>query len=779
MDFWTPTTVAIPLATAIGTTVWRQRTTHTTKTHQVIYLPNEHFAPSPQATLAFATQTLARLQRQRRLPATRRTFEVGITTVGHNGKAHLVWWIHAPSDIVPTIGHHFEGLSAFPAEYLLPLPDIARTTKQIHLWCKRKPVSPLCDQTSSNEEHVWTTLARAVHENVTPDTEHAEVRLCLRALTRTERTRRRQLQRLLNDTSGTGKRKQGETDVWKQAERALAGVLATQPERVSLARTLRERDTRGLCAARFTIQTAAPTKARANELCTILQQALTATTRAGEQSLARTRHRVSRRDRVRQHPKHTMHLDALAVFLRPPSGKGNNTLPLLRQEHLASTRLPTWSHGQPLLPLGTINDLGGPRIVGLPLRDYLCGAEIRPTGGGKTWTWAARILALAELGQSIIVVDPGRDLFTLLRELLPSSANLVEISIAPTAPATHVSWNPFAMTGRSRTDIAQRAQDLTFAIQHARKWPDSAAVKITATHNTVTALLELGALLPPNLQPTIFQMADWLEQDAWRDSLLRFLPPSEQEYWANSRTGKRKDPQLTQLYDTLRKHPGAAALLGQPENLFSFRDAIDNGKIVLVQLDGSGPVSKILAGLVIAELRGALFSRVDIPENQRRPCWIFFDEAPYYGEAILSMVLTILFQGRKYGARMTLAAQQWSALLSELAAALAANRSYLAGRAKSVSAAATLAAELNTSPENIIDLSSYAAMTQIEMDGKRLPSFPVTGLDPYKMFPRSSSPRAPSPPNSPPSQSDIEGIQPHFRQKILTHLRNPCTTLPG
>ena len=98
-------------------------------------------------------------------------------------------------------------------------------------------------------------------------------------------------------------------------------------------------------------------------------------------------------------------------------------------------------------------------------------------------------------------------------------------------------------------------------------------------------------------------------------------------------------------------------IIGQPKSGFDFREVMDNGKILLVNLNKGkvGEVNSNLLGLIIvAKLQMAALSRTDLPESQRKDFYLYIDE---FQNFITDSIATILAEARKYKLDLTLAHQ--------------------------------------------------------------------------------------------------------------------------
>src|SRR5258708_4576250 len=99
------------------------------------------------------------------------------------------------------------------------------------------------------------------------------------------------------------------------------------------------------------------------------------------------------------------------------------------------------------------------------------------------------------------------------------------------------------------------------------------------------------------------------------------------------------------------------SIIGQPKSAFDFRQVMDEGKILLINLSKgkTGEVNAKLLGLiVVSKLQMAALSRADIPENQRRDFYLYVDE---FQNFVTDSFATILSEARKYRLNLIMAHQ--------------------------------------------------------------------------------------------------------------------------
>ena len=124
-------------------------------------------------------------------------------------------------------------------------------------------------------------------------------------------------------------------------------------------------------------------------------------------------------------------------------------------------------------------------------------------------------------------------------------------------------------------------------------------------------------------------------------------------------------PYITSKFNNFISNDYMRPIIGQPKSAFNFRQVMDEGKILLVNLS-KGRIGDINAGLLgmvfTGKLLMAALSRVDIPDvEKRRDFNLYIDEFQNFTTDSIS---TILSEARKYRLSLTMA-HQFIAQLTE------------------------------------------------------------------------------------------------------------------
>ncbi|MBI4085023.1 MAG: DUF87 domain-containing protein [Candidatus Liptonbacteria bacterium] len=124
-------------------------------------------------------------------------------------------------------------------------------------------------------------------------------------------------------------------------------------------------------------------------------------------------------------------------------------------------------------------------------------------------------------------------------------------------------------------------------------------------------------------------------------------------------------PYITSKFNNFFSNDYMRPIIGQPKSAFNFRQVMDEGKILLINLSKGriGDINAGLLGMIFAgKLLMAALSRVDIPEiEKRRDFNLYIDEFQNFTTDSIS---TILSEARKYRLNLTMA-HQFIAQLTE------------------------------------------------------------------------------------------------------------------
>ena len=175
--------------------------------------------------------------------------------------------------------------------------------------------------------------------------------------------------------------------------------------------------------------------------------------------------------------------------------------------------------------------------------------------------------------------------------------------------------------------------------------------------------------------PTLSDITRVLVNDEFRiDKLSRETNPLVKEFWeleAEKAGGEASlanmAPYISSKVDTFVSNEFLRPIINQKKSAFNFREVIDGGKILIVNLSKGriGDINANLLGmLIVGKLLMAALSRVDMPdENQRKDFYLYMDE---FQNFTTESIATILSEARKYRLDLIIAHQFIKQLKEEI-----------------------------------------------------------------------------------------------------------------
>ncbi|GAB4447745.1 MAG: hypothetical protein Kow0031_30300 [Anaerolineae bacterium] len=285
---------------------------------------------------------------------------------------------------------------------------------------------------------------------------------------------------------------------------------------------------------------------------------------------------------------------------------------------------------------------------------------IGPTGVGKS-TMLLRMIwqYLVDFPVAAVwVQEPHQDLTHKIVKRVPLWREKDVIWLDVMDPQRVMGINPLEFSAGA--DIGQVTADVMGVMRKAMGagW-DQAVQMQEIMENALLAVLK-GQ---PNA--TMVHLFKLLTNEDYRYDLTDQLSdPISQQYWRSME--QKKERELDSMFSVPRRrinaflrNPVVRRIIAQPRSTVNFRQAIDSGKIILIQLDGRmGSSNRTFIGaMMMYKLFGAVMSRMDVPEEQRRQVAICVDEFQTFVGQSGQEFADILEQARKMGASLTLAHQ--------------------------------------------------------------------------------------------------------------------------
>lgn len=170
-------------------------------------------------------------------------------------------------------------------------------------------------------------------------------------------------------------------------------------------------------------------------------------------------------------------------------------------------------------------------------------------------------------------------------------------------------------------------------------------------------------------------------------------------------------------------------IIGQKKSSFNFREVMDQGKILLVNLSKGkiGEVNSALLGMIlVSKIQMAAFSRADIGEEERRDFSLYVDE---FQNFTTDSFATILSEARKYHLNLNVTNQYIAQLTEKIRDAVIGNVGTMIVYRIGAADAEFMAKEFAlVSVEDMANLDKFNTYTKLLIDGTPSKPFSMKGI---------------------------------------------------
>lgn len=290
---------------------------------------------------------------------------------------------------------------------------------------------------------------------------------------------------------------------------------------------------------------------------------------------------------------------------------------------------------------------------------------IGKTGSGKSYV--LRHLAVQDIlaGKGVCVIDPHGDLVDGILGSIPKERIDDVIYFNPSDMDRPMGLNMLEAPNENMRDFAVQEMISIFYMLFPPEM-----IGPMFEHNMRNFMLTLMADLenPGTLAEIPRIISDDAFQKKWVDKVT---DPVVKSFWIDE-MAKTSDYHKSEMMGYLVSKVGRFVenemmrnIIGQSKSAFDFRQVMDEGKILLVNLSKgqTGEVNANLIGLImVAKMQMAAFSRADMPEEDRRDFYLYIDE---FQNFITPSIATILSEARKYHLNLVLAHQYMGQLTKD------------------------------------------------------------------------------------------------------------------
>ncbi len=364
---------------------------------------------------------------------------------------------------------------------------------------------------------------------------------------------------------------------------------------------------------------------------------------------------------------------------------------------------------------------------------------IGKTGMGKSTLLENMIFSDVHAGKGVAVIDPHGDLIEAVLRFVPAERTNDVVLFDPADKEFPLSFNMLSASKPEQYPLVVSGLMSVFT----KLWPDVWSGRMEhILRNTLLALIESQG----NSMMGILRM---FSDDAFRKKIVDHLEDRlvksfwEDEYAAWSEKYRTEAVAAIQnKIGQLLSVPMIRNIVGQTTSKLSVREAMDSGKIILVNLSKGNlgeDNSAFLGSMLVTKFQLDAMSRTDIPEKERRDFYLYVDEFQNFATESFA---TILSEARKYRLNLTLANQYIGQLLIGDGGKSTALKDAVFGNVGSMvcfqvgaddSEEMSLQFEEMVDSKDILSLPKFHAYMRLMVNGMASKPFSVSTLAPPKL----------------------------------------------
>ena len=352
---------------------------------------------------------------------------------------------------------------------------------------------------------------------------------------------------------------------------------------------------------------------------------------------------------------------------------------------------------------------------------------IGKTGTGKSTLIENMAISDIKNGYGLALIDPHGDITEDILDFVPKRRIKDVIYFNPGDLDYPIAFNPLEKVPKDFHHLVASGIISTFK----KIWSEFWGPRLE--HILRHALLSL--LEYPN--STLLDLPKLLTDKDFRKNVINYIThPQVREFWLSEFDkysvwvrSEAISPILNKIGQFLISIP-LRNIVGQRENTFNLRQAMDEGKILIVNL-AKGKIGEdncsLLGALIATKIQLSALSRIDLPEDKRKPFYLYVDEIHSF---ITLSFADILSEARKYGLNLILAHQYIEQLDERIRAAIFGNIGTLISFRIGAEDAKYLAQEFSPvfDETDLINLPNFHIYLKLMIDGVTSQPFSASTL---------------------------------------------------
>ncbi len=357
---------------------------------------------------------------------------------------------------------------------------------------------------------------------------------------------------------------------------------------------------------------------------------------------------------------------------------------------------------------------------------------IGKTGMGKSTLMENMIIQDIRAGRGVCVVDPHGELVEKVINFIPSHRVNDVVYFNPADLDYPIAFNFLEKVGAEQRHLVVSGLIGVFK----KIWADSWGPRLEyVLHHAISALLEYPG-------STLLGIMRILTDKSFRNRVVdKISDPVVRSFWIDEYS-KYPDRFQAEAIAPIQNKVGRFLssslirnMVGQVQSSFSFRDIMDNQKILLINL-AKGRVgednSALLGAMLITKIQLAAMSRIDIPENERKDFYLYVDEFQNFATESFANILS---EARKYRLNLIIAHQYIEQVEEEIAAAVFGNVGTIVAFRVGATDAEYLEKEFFPVfvQENLVNIPKFQIYLKLMIDGVASEAFSARTFPPVEM----------------------------------------------
>ena len=360
------------------------------------------------------------------------------------------------------------------------------------------------------------------------------------------------------------------------------------------------------------------------------------------------------------------------------------------------------------------------------------------TGTGKTTLIKNMAVSDIENGKGIAIIDPHGDLIEDVLALIPKNRHNDVIVFDPSDILRPIGLNMLEY------DLA-RPEEKTFIVNEIQSIFNKLFLAESMgpmfeqyMRNALLLLMDDAANEPPTFLevPKVFTDAEFRAK-----KLANCQNPVVKDFWekeaimvGGEASLQNMTPYITSKFNNFIANDYLRPIITQPKSTLNFRELMDNGKILLVNMS-KGKIGELNANLlgmiIVGKILMAALGRADMPMEKRRDFNLYIDE---FQNFTTDSIATILSEARKYRLNLIIGHQFISQIQEKILDAVFGNVGSIIAFRVGPDDAEFLEKQFTPTftKNDLINIDNYNAYAKILIDGQTSKPFNLRIIAPQK-----------------------------------------------